>query len=105
MSNASEELPLEDESDATHGLDYLGAAASTHTRLGGVALGLSSHGGDHAGAVYPVLEDDCCDSNSCYRVLQTYARGPGAHMQLGSIVVLPDAKTRGTTTALIRTLL
>ena len=57
-----------------------------------MALGLSSHGDGHAGAVYPFLEDDCCNSNSCYRVLQTYARSPDAHVQLGSMVVLPGAR-------------
>ena len=92
LSNAPGEFFLEDESEATHGSDDLGAAASARTWLGGVALGLSSHGDDHIGAVYPFPEDDCYGSNSCYRVLQACARSPDAHVQRGSTVMLPDAQ-------------
>ena len=92
MSDTSEELFLEDESDATHGSDCFGAAVSAHTWLDGAALGLSSHGDDHTGAVYPFPEDDYYGINSCYRVLQACPRRPGAVVRCGSISVLPDAK-------------
>ena len=83
---------LEDEADATLGSDCLGAAVSAHTWLGGVALGLGSHGDGHTGIVYPFPGDDCYGSNSCYRVLQSCARRPNAVVRCGSISVLPDAK-------------
>ena len=91
MSDASEELCLGGEPDATPSADSLDSEVSVHTWLDGAELGLRTHGSKYTGAVYILPEEEFYCSCSCLRVYAC-ARRSDKDVQRGSINVLQDAQ-------------